>query len=137
MDSNSSQQTRLIYILYIIGAFIWLVMLVGVILAYIEKGKATDAAVLSHLRKQIRLFWLYLLFAVAGIFIFFIVLMVVMFGAVGASLATGAEPSSAVVATSFFIPFLIGFVMSVALIAYVIVTCVKGLKRLDEGQAMG
>ena len=135
MESNSSQQTRLIYILYIIGTFIWLVMLVGVILAYIEKGKETDAIVLSHLRKQIQLFWIYLLCAIVGGFVLGIVLVIVTLGVVGSSLAAGTDPSGAT-ALSFLVPFLLGLVFGIALVAYVVVACVKGLKRLDAGEAV-
>lgn len=133
MESNSTEQTRLIYILYIVGAFIWLVMLVGVILAYIEKGKHSDEAILSHLNKQIRVFWIYLLLAIGGGVLLGILMVVVIIGALGGAALSGADPGGgAVIAT--LVPILFALVFGIALTVYVIVVCVKGLKKLDAGE---
>jgi uncharacterized membrane protein len=53
------------YILYIVGFFIPLVALVGVIMAYINRGDASDIY-RTHFNFQIRLFWRGILFWVAG-----------------------------------------------------------------------
>ncbi|MXZ43481.1 MAG: hypothetical protein F4Z01_00630 [Gammaproteobacteria bacterium] len=135
MDSNSSQQIRLIYILYIIGAFIWLVLLVGVILAYIEKGKETESVLLSHLRRQIRIFWVHLVAAIVG-GIVLIVLIVIAFTvtAVGAGVS-GGDPAAAAAIGTIITSLLMG-VYGLGLIIYVIVASVKGLKSLDAGEPM-
>lgn len=133
MESKSSEQTRLIYILYIIGAFIWVVMLVGVILAYIERGKHSDEAILSHLSKQIRVFWIYLLLVVGGSVLLGILMVVVVLGAVGSAAVSGADPGGGAI-VAMLVPILFALVFGIALTVYVIVVCVKGLKRLDEGE---
>ena len=43
-----------------VGAFFGAIMFVGVILAYIERGKITDLWLESHVEKQIRTFWIWL-----------------------------------------------------------------------------
>lgn len=135
MDSNSSQQIRLIYILYIIGAFVWLVLLVGVILAYIEKGKETDSVLLSHLRKQIRIFWIHLVSAIVG-GIVLMVLIVLAFAIPAVGAAAGGGDPAAVAAIGMVFASLLAFVYAAALIIYVIVASVKGLKSLDAGEPL-
>jgi uncharacterized membrane protein len=53
------------FILYIVGFFIPLVALVGVIMAYINRGDANDIY-RTHFNFQIRLFWRGILFWEAG-----------------------------------------------------------------------
>jgi hypothetical protein len=53
------------YVLYIVGFFIPLVALVGVIMAYINRGDANDIY-RTQFNFQIRLFWRGILFWVAG-----------------------------------------------------------------------
>lgn len=61
MSSKSFEQLRLVYILYTVGAFFGPLMFVGVILAYIERGKITDLSLENHVEKQIRIFWIWLI----------------------------------------------------------------------------
>jgi len=56
---------NLVYILYLVGLVIGISALVGVVLAYINKGKY-GAGVDSHLDFQIRTFWLGLVALIAG-----------------------------------------------------------------------
>ncbi|MXZ43480.1 MAG: hypothetical protein F4Z01_00625 [Gammaproteobacteria bacterium] len=131
------QQIRLIYILYIIGAFVWLVLLVGVILAYIEKGKETESVLLSHLRRQIHIFWVHLISAIVGAMVL-IVLIVVAFliTAVGVA-SSAAEGDPTTIATmGTIVSGLLMIVYGLSLIIYVIVASVKGLKRLDAREFM-
>lgn len=132
LDSQSSQQIRIIYILYIIGAFIWLVFLVGVILAYVEKGRESESVFRSHLKRQIRLFWIHLVSAiVGGIVLAILVITTISVVAVGAMAGGGDPTASATV--SLTISALLAFVYGAALVLYVIVASVKGIKRLDAG----
>ncbi|WP_299439231.1 hypothetical protein [uncultured Rhodospira sp.] len=57
---------NLIYILYLAGLFFPITALVGVILAYINRGKARDTVLGSHFTFQIRTFWIGLLAMVVG-----------------------------------------------------------------------
>ena len=132
MDSESSQHTRTIYILLIIGAFIWLVLLVGVILAYVEKGRESESVIRSHLRRQIRIFWIHLVSAiVGGIVLAILVITTISVVAVGAMAGGGDPTASATV--SITISALLAFVYGAALVIYVIVASVKGIQRLDAG----
>ena len=104
----SLEQTRLIYILYFIGAFIWPVLLAGVILAYVEKEKAVDLILQSHLKKQIKIFWIHLLIAIGGAIVMISLLPIVV----------------TLILSSFY---------CLVLVAYVWIASFKGLSRLDAG----
>lgn len=65
---------NLVYILYFLGLFLGVTALVGVILAYVNKGKYGEGLD-SHFQFQIRSFWFGLLFMIVGA-----VLMVVLIG---------------------------------------------------------
>lgn len=124
----SHDRTRIIYILYFIGAFIWPVLLVGVILAYIEKRRDLDLTLFSHLKKQIRIFWIHLSIAVAGLFVMAFVLMILF------ALTIPDVPFENF--TSSFQVSLVGtFVVvptyGIVLLAYVWIASLKGLRRLD------
>ncbi|MCY3540457.1 MAG: hypothetical protein OXH31_00900 [Gammaproteobacteria bacterium] len=132
LDSQSSQQIRIIYILYIFGAFIWLVLLFGVILAYVEKGRESESVFLSHLRTQIRVFWIHLISAIAGGIVLAISVMTTIAVVGVGAMAGGGDPATA--ATVYkTISLLLVAVYGASLIVYVIVASVKGIKRLDAG----
>jgi len=57
---------NLIYVLYLAGLFFPITALVGVILAYINRGKGQDPVLDSHFTFQIRTFWIGLLAMVVG-----------------------------------------------------------------------
>lgn len=121
-------QTRIIYILYFIGAFIWPVLLVGVILAYIEKRRDFDLTLYSHLRKQIRIFWTHLFIAFAGlIFVIFIFLILLMMSTPDNLWDYNASTYQTYTIGSFAVVMIYGIV----LLAYVWIASLNGLRRLD------
>ncbi|SRR5690554_1789657 len=60
-----SSNARIIYILYLVGVVLGITTLVGVIMAYINRGEAADW-VKSHYQFQIRTFWIGMLYGVIG-----------------------------------------------------------------------
>lgn len=124
MEAQNVHRIRLIYTLYIVGAFLWHLMLVGVILAYIERDKVGESFILSHLNKQIGIFWNYLVCGLIGT----VVLGLFWIGTVH-GVARGQPDGGLIFVASLFILFY------VALVAYVIVSSVRGLNRLEGGEA--
>lgn len=57
---------KLVYILYLVGLLLGVTTIVGVIMAYVERGKA-PAWVQSHYTFQIRTFWISLLVSIVAI----------------------------------------------------------------------
>ena len=57
---------NLVYILYLVGLIVGITSLVGLIMAYINRGDAPDW-VKTHYRYQIRTFWIGLLYGVIGV----------------------------------------------------------------------
>ncbi len=64
---------KLIYILYLAGVIIPFVGIVGLIMAYVNKGDAPEW-IQSHYQFQIRTFWIGLLFGLIGIVTLFILI---------------------------------------------------------------
>ncbi len=64
-DAAEGRTANLVYILYLLNLIFGVTSLIGVIMAYINKGGAPEW-VQSHYRFQIRTFWIGLLFAVVG-----------------------------------------------------------------------
>ena len=64
-DAAEGRSANLIYILYLLSLIFGVTSLVGLIMAYINKGDAPEW-VQSHYRFQIRTFWIGLLFGVIG-----------------------------------------------------------------------
>lgn len=62
--TNDLMPAKIIYGLYAVGYLVALTTLAGVVYAYMSRGK--DAVLDSHLRFQIRTFWISLLLAVVG-----------------------------------------------------------------------
>ncbi|MXZ43479.1 MAG: hypothetical protein F4Z01_00620 [Gammaproteobacteria bacterium] len=128
----SQEQTRFIYILYFIGAFIWPVLLAGVILAYLEKRREFDLMLESHLRKQIRIFWFHLVGGIVGaIVVFLSVVILVTFAASAPSTDFDAGVRAIHLSTLFSFVILIFF--GLVLVAYVWIASFRGLSRLDDG----
>ncbi len=61
----STDAAKIIYILYLIGLATGLTLLIGVIMAYVNKDDAPDW-LRTHYRFQIRTFWIGLLYCVIG-----------------------------------------------------------------------
>lgn len=62
--TNDLMPAKIIYGLYAVGYLVALTTLVGVVYAYLSRGK--NAVLDTHLRFQIRTFWISLLLAVIG-----------------------------------------------------------------------
>lgn len=65
IDPKSGNTANLVYILYLVSLVVGVTALVGVIMAYINKGEAPDW-VQTHYRFQIRTFWIGILFSIIG-----------------------------------------------------------------------
>jgi uncharacterized membrane protein len=65
MDPKAASSANIVYILYLVGLIIGITPLVGVIMAYLNRGEAPDW-VKSHYQFQIRTFWIGLLASVVG-----------------------------------------------------------------------
>lgn len=63
---ESAGNANLIYILYLIGIAIGLTALVGVIMAYLGRGRGS-AMLDSHYTHQIHIFWKALLYSILGV----------------------------------------------------------------------
>lgn len=59
------KNATLIYILYLVSIIVGITSIVGVILAYLNKGKAAEW-VETHYVYQIRTFWIAILFSIIG-----------------------------------------------------------------------
>jgi uncharacterized membrane protein len=57
----------IVYILQVIGLFIGLTLIIGVIIDYVKRADAAGSWLESHYRWQIRTFWFSLLFAFIGV----------------------------------------------------------------------
>ncbi|MEO1226464.1 MAG: hypothetical protein AAFX92_19770 [Pseudomonadota bacterium] len=64
---------QLIYILYLVGFVIGITVLIGVIMAYINRGQASGWAQ-SHYTYLIRTFWIGLLYGIASFLLAFIII---------------------------------------------------------------
>ena len=64
-DAAEGRTANLIYILYLLNLIFGVTSLIGVIMAYVNKGDAPEW-VQSHYRFQIRSFWIGLLLGVIG-----------------------------------------------------------------------
>jgi uncharacterized membrane protein len=65
-DSVEGKGANLVYILYLVGLIVGITSLVGLIMAYINRGDAPDW-VKTHYRYQIRTFWIGLLYGAVGL----------------------------------------------------------------------
>ncbi len=64
-DTEEGRTAKLIYILHLLSLLFGITSLIGVIMAYVNKGSGPDW-VQSHYRFQIRTFWIALLVGVIG-----------------------------------------------------------------------
>ena len=65
-SDNSASTAKLVYILYLVSIFLGITGLIGVIMAYINKGDAPDW-LKTHYQFQIRTFWISILYSIIGI----------------------------------------------------------------------
>ena len=64
-NENSEGMAKVVYILYLVSILVGLTSIIGVIIAYINKGEAAEW-LKSHYQFQIRTFWIGLLFGFIG-----------------------------------------------------------------------
>ncbi len=64
-DASEASTANVIYILYLVGIVLWLIIFIGAVMAYLNQGKG-EKWVQSHYRFQIRTFWIAVLIAVVG-----------------------------------------------------------------------
>ncbi|MCY3541383.1 MAG: hypothetical protein OXH31_05690 [Gammaproteobacteria bacterium] len=127
MSSRSEENLRIVYILYMVGAFFGAIMFVGVILAYIERGKITDQWLESHVEKQIRIFWIWLIVLVVLVVGTFAVVFPSVF-----ALSSGDFPVGVVAGLGVLLA--LSLLIPLGLFFYVLITSIKSLKCLDRGE---
>lgn len=74
----SDTSAKIIYVLYLASLVLGVTSLVGVIMAYVNVGDAPEP-LKNHYRFQIRTFWIGLLYGVAGFFLTFVWIGVLVF----------------------------------------------------------
>lgn len=72
-NSGNSGTAKVVYILYLAGIVIGLTGIIGVVMAYINRGEAPEW-LKSHYTFQIRTFWIGLLYLFIGVLTSFIVI---------------------------------------------------------------
>lgn len=127
MSSRSPENLRIVYILYMVGAFVGAIMFVGVILAYVERSKITDDWLVSHVEKQIRIFWIWLTVLVVLTVVLFALIFPTLF-----ALSWGESPFG--VFAGFGVLFALYLLVPFGLFLYVLITSIKSLKCLDRGE---
>ncbi|MEP3280203.1 MAG: DUF4870 domain-containing protein [Stappiaceae bacterium] len=68
-----SENIQLVYILYLVGLAVGLTSIIGVIMAYLNRGKSSGW-VESHYTYQIRTFWLGFLYSLISVALMFLVI---------------------------------------------------------------
>jgi len=69
----SSDTAKLIYVLYLVGFAAGITLVIGVVMAYVNKDDAPQW-LQTHYRFQIRTFWLGLLYCAAGFVLMFVLI---------------------------------------------------------------
>lgn len=105
-------------------------MFVGVILAYIERGKLTEPMLESHVEKQIRMFWIWFI-VLALFYVLFFIAFIPSFVSMGAMVYDG-PPTFAF--ASFGIMILLSFLVTIGLFLYILISSILSLRRLDNGE---
>jgi uncharacterized membrane protein len=63
---------KLVYVLYLASVVVGLTILIGLVIAYINRGQAAGSWAASHYTYQIRTFWIGLLYSVISFALMFI-----------------------------------------------------------------
>lgn len=127
MSYRSVENLRIVYILYMVGAFFGVIMFVGVFLAYIERGTIKDRWLDSHVEKQIRIFWFWLI----GVVLLTIGAFSLFFPALFA-LWSGEFPLAVIAGLGGFV--VISMLVPLGLFLYVLITSILSLKCLERGE---
>lgn len=132
-DSKAVRNTRVVYVLYYVGAFFWPVMIVGGIYAYILRDKVSNSLAFSHLRKQIQIFWIYLVIGVGGgiaiVIICIFVLLLILAGILVVEWITESW-----VVLSLLVSSVLLILHTLGLLIYVFVATTKGLMKLNDDE---
>jgi uncharacterized membrane protein len=73
MADNTGGEAKIIYILYLAGIIVGITPLIGIVMAYMNRGDGPDW-VQSHYQWQIRTFWIGFLYGVVGLVTTFILI---------------------------------------------------------------
>ena len=65
VTDTGEKTAKIVYILYLLGLIFGITPLIGLIMAYMNRGDAGEVAA-NHYRWQIRTFWIVLLYSVIG-----------------------------------------------------------------------
>ena len=65
ITTSQGSTVKLVYVLYLVSLLVGITGLIGLIMAYVNKGEASDVEA-AHYRYQIRTFWIGLLYAIVG-----------------------------------------------------------------------
>lgn len=68
-ETDSNTMLHVVYGLYALSFLVGIAVFIGVVVAYIKRGKATSSFQDSHLVWQIRTFWIAFFLGVAAIFL--------------------------------------------------------------------
>jgi len=71
-DQSSTSNVKLVYILYLVSVVLGLTSIIGVIMAYVNRGTAPEW-LKSHYQFQIRTFWIGMLYGIIGILLLAVV----------------------------------------------------------------
>lgn len=146
IDSTETVQTsaasdtnvvNLVYILYLVGFFTGITALVGVIVAYVSRGEASELA-RSHYNHQIRIFWRGVIFLVAAT-VLYIVGSIIAMASVGAgmyaaSYGSGGGAFGALGIGAFF--GILPFALTLFWAVWTIYRCVKGMVSVNKQRAI-
>lgn len=78
VDPGSRGNSNLIYFLYLASLVLGITAIIGVVMAYLGKGKG-DAVVESHYVNQIHIFWKMLLYCIIASFLTLILIGILLF----------------------------------------------------------
>lgn len=132
-DSKSVRNTRVVYVLYYIGAIFWPVVIVGGIYAYILRDKVSNSLAYSHLRKQIQIFWIFLVIGIGGGIAVVIISIFILFLILAFALVIESIPES-----WFLLAVLVSCVLAIlhtlGMFIYLFVVTTKGLMKLNDDE---
>jgi uncharacterized membrane protein len=80
--SPGGDNAKLVYVLYLASVVVGLTVIVGLVVAYINRGAARGTWVESHYTYQIRTFWIGLLYAFLSFLLMFVLIGFLLFIAV-------------------------------------------------------
>lgn len=116
-----------------IGAFLCVPMFVGMVLASIEKARNTDSILLGHLRKQLRIFWVYLSSMFGGALVMMFIFPIYLGLLIPLRGAREADPEITVV-LAIFPPIIFIALVLLGLGTYVLISSISGFRKLAVEQ---